>query len=45
MYAPEGVNPIVYSAVYNGSYILGEMVISGILIYLLVQQNLLDLNL
>ena len=45
MYAPEGMNPIVYSAVYNGSYILGEMVISGILIYLLVQRNLLDLNL
>jgi len=44
MYAPEGMSPIVYSAIYNGSYILPEMVISGILIYLLVQRKLLDLS-
>jgi len=45
MYAPEGMSPIVYSAIYNGSYILPEMVISGILIYLLVQRKLLSLSL
>ena len=44
MYAPEGMSPIVYSAIYNGSYILPEMVISGILIYLLVQRKLIDLS-
>jgi len=43
IYAPEGMSPIVYSAIYNGSYILPEMVISGILIYILVQRKLLDL--
>jgi len=34
-YAPPDVGPYVYSAIYNGSYILGEMVISGIIIYLI----------
>ncbi len=34
-YAPVEMGPYVYSAVYNGSYILGEIVISGIIIYLL----------
>ena len=42
MYAPEGMNPILYSAIYNGSYMLIEMVISGILVYLLFQRKLLD---
>ena len=45
MYAPEGMSPIVYSAIYNGSYILPEMVISGIIIYLIVQRKLLNLSL
>jgi thiamine transporter len=45
MYAPEGMSPLVYSAIYNGSYMLPELVISGILIYLLVQRDLLNLNL
>ncbi len=45
MYAPEGMSPIVYSAIYNGSYILPEMVISGIIIYLIAQRNLLNLSL
>jgi len=34
-YAPPDLGPYVYSAIYNGSYILGEMVISSIIIYLL----------
>ncbi len=45
MYAPEGMSPIVYSAVYNGSYMLPEMVISGIFIYLLIQRDILNLSL
>ena len=42
MYAPEGMSPMVYSAIYNGSYILPEMVISGVIIYLIVQRKMLD---
>ena len=44
MYAPEGMSPIVYSALYNGGYMLPEIIISGILIYLLVQRDILNLN-
>ena len=44
MYAPEEMSPIVYSAIYNGSYMLPELVISGILIYLLIQRGVLDLR-
>jgi len=44
MYAPPGTSPIVYSAIYNGSYMLPELVISGILIYLLIQRDILNLN-
>ena len=43
-YAPEGWSPIVYSAFYNGGYILPELVISAILIYLLIQRGVLDLR-
>ena len=45
MYAPEGMSPLIYSAVYNGSYMLPEMVISGIFIYLLIQRDILNLSL
>ncbi len=45
MYAPEGMSPVVYSAVYNGAYMIPEMVISAILIYLLIQRNVLNMNL
>ena len=44
MYAPEGMSPVVYSAVYNGSYMLPELVISGIMIYLLIKRNVLNLS-
>lgn len=45
MYAPEGMSPIVYSAIYNGGYIFAEMVISLIFVYALIQRNALDMNL
>jgi len=38
VYAPMG-NPIVYSIIYNGSYLLPELVISGIVLYLLYKSN------
>jgi len=33
MYAPEGMSPVVYSAIYNASYMVPEMIITGIIIY------------
>ena len=34
-YAPEGMNPWVYSTVYNGSYLLPELVISALVFAML----------
>jgi thiamine transporter len=45
MYAPEGMSPLVYSALYNGGYMVPELIISAILIYLLVQRNVLSMDL
>jgi thiamine transporter len=45
MYAPEGVSPVLYSALYNGGYLLAELVISVIMIYALVQRNVLNMDL
>ena len=45
MYAPEGVNPIVYSAVYNGSFLIVELAVSLIIIYLLHKRQLLNIYL
>ena len=44
MYAPVGMSPIVYSAIYNGSYMVPELVISGVIIYLLIQRGTLNIN-
>jgi thiamine transporter len=40
IYAP-GVDPIVYSSTYNASYLLPELVISGIILYILQQSKVL----
>ncbi len=42
-YAPEGMHPIVYSAIYNGSYILPELAISVYIIFLLHESKLLKM--
>ncbi|MEM3458901.1 MAG: energy-coupled thiamine transporter ThiT [Candidatus Bathyarchaeia archaeon] len=42
-YAPEGMSPIVYSAVYNGGYILPELAISIYIVYLLQESKLLKI--
>ena len=39
-YAPEGMSPILYSAIYNGSYLLGEFIVSALLTYIIVTRNL-----
>ncbi|MGD6850672.1 MAG: energy-coupled thiamine transporter ThiT [Candidatus Bathyarchaeia archaeon] len=40
VYAPT-INPYVYSAVYNGSYLLPELIISGVALYLLQKSKVL----
>jgi len=43
-YAPPELGPYVYSAIYNGSYMLPEFVISAVVIYLLIQRGVLEYN-
>ena len=45
MYAPAGTHPAVYSAIYNGGYLLVEFIISAIIIYVFVKRNLIDIYL
>jgi thiamine transporter len=45
MYAPEGMNPMVYSAIYNGSYLIVELVFSVIVMYILVKRNIIKMYL
>jgi thiamine transporter len=40
IYAPT-LNPLVYSAVYNGSYILPELVITMFVVFLLQRSKVL----
>jgi thiamine transporter len=41
-YAPPELGPVVYSIVYNGSYMLPELVISVAVIYLLIKRGVLE---
>jgi thiamine transporter len=45
IYAPEGMHPIVYSALYNGSYLSVEFIISTIIMYIIVKRKLLEIYL
>jgi thiamine transporter len=42
-FAPAGMSPIAYSAIYNASYLIPEMVISGFIIFLLQKSKALKL--
>jgi thiamine transporter len=42
-YAPVGTSPIVYSAIYNGSYLVVELIVSEIIMAILVWRKTLDL--
>lgn len=42
-YAPEGMHPVIYSAIYNGSYLLPELVISIYIVYLLQESKVLKI--
>jgi thiamine transporter len=44
-YAPPDMSPIVYSMIYNGTYMLPEIVISGILVFALIKQGILEMSL
>jgi len=44
-YAPEGMSPIVYSALYNGSYLTGELIVSSILMSIIVKRKLINIYL
>lgn len=41
-YAPAGENPAVYSALYNGAFLLPEFVITEFILFLLLQRNILS---
>jgi len=45
MYAPEGLSPIVYSAIYNGGYLAVELILSVIIILIVDKRGLLDIYL
>jgi thiamine transporter len=42
-YAPAGMNPWVYSAIYNGSYLVPELIISLFVIFLLQKSKALKM--
>ena len=44
-YAPAGTHPVVYSAIYNGSFLFVEFIVSAILIYIVVKRRLLEIYL
>ena len=44
-YAPEGMDPVLYSAFYNGSYLLVELIISTIVMYIVIKRQLLQIYL
>jgi len=44
-YAPAELGPVVYSIVYNGSYMLPELVISVVVVYLLIKRGVLEYSL
>jgi len=45
MYAPSGMNPAVYSAIYNGSYLAVELVFSIVIMYVLVRRGIVSVYL
>lgn len=45
MFAPPGMSPFLYSAIYNGSYLTGEFIVTAVIMFLLVKRRALDLYL
>ena len=44
-YAPAGMSPIVYSALYNGTYLIPSIIICAVIIVLLQKSKALNMNL
>jgi thiamine transporter len=44
-YAPEGMNPLIYSAIYNGTYIIPSMIICVVIIGIMQKSKVLNLYL
>lgn len=42
-YAPAGMSPALYSALYNGSYLVPELVVSSIVMFVLQKRKILQL--
>jgi len=45
MYAPPEMNPVLYSAIYQGTYLIGEFLISAIVLDIIIRRKLLDIYL
>lgn len=45
IWAPAGIHPAVHSAIYNGSFLLIELVISALIILIIDKRKLLDIYL
>ncbi len=45
LYAPAGMDYWLYSAIYNGSYMLPEVIISVVFIYVLQKSKVLNIYL
>ena len=45
MFAPAGMNLFLYSAIYNGSFLTGEFIITEVVMFLLVKRQALELYL
>ena len=42
-YAPAGMNPAVYSALYNASYLIPELIVSEVVVLILVKRKITQL--
>jgi len=45
IYAPEGMHPAIYSAIYNGGYLIIELIVSITIIYIIQKRGLLQIYL
>jgi thiamine transporter len=45
MYAPPEIDSVLWSVIYNGTFILGEFLISAVVIDILVRRKLLEIYL
>jgi thiamine transporter len=44
-YAPAGMNPALYSAIYNAWYLVPELIVSSVFMFVLQRRHILQLYL